>query len=177
MKENLLLLKDLLEGLKTRFLSTWQLFLSCDFDVLENIVNKYTNTVHRTIKMKPIDFTSDSYAEYNEDSNVTKPKFKAGDHVWISKYKNIFSKGYTQNWSEEDFIISKNKNTVPWTYMVSDLNDGKIVGCFNEKELQKTSQEKFWVEKILKRKAHKLYVRWKGYDDSINSWVDKKDLK
>ena len=61
--------------------------------------------------------------------------------------------------------------------MVSDLNDGKIVGCFNEKELQKTSQEKFWVEKILKRKAHKLYVRWKGYDDSINSWVDKKDLK
>ena len=103
------------------------------FDVLDNIVNKYTNTVHRTIKMKPIDFTSDSYAEYNEDSNVTKSKFKAGDHVRISKYKSIFSKGYTQNWSEEDFIISKNKNTVPWTYMVSDLNDGKIVGSFNEK--------------------------------------------
>ena len=59
-------------------------------DVLDNIVNKYTNTVYRTIKMKPIDFTSDSYAEYNEDSNVTKPKFKAGDHVRISKYKNIY---------------------------------------------------------------------------------------
>ena len=71
------------------------------FDVLDNIVNKYNNTVHRTIKMKPIDVTSDSYAEYNEDSNVTKPKFKVGDHVRISKYKNIFAKGYTQNWSEE----------------------------------------------------------------------------
>ena len=62
------------------------------FDVLDDIVNKYNNTVHRTIKMKPIDVTSDSYAEYNEDSNVTKPKFKVGDHVRISKYKNIFAK-------------------------------------------------------------------------------------
>ena len=62
------------------------------FDVLDDIVNKYNNTVHRTIKMKPIDVTSDSYAEYNEDSNVTKPKFKVGDHARISKYKNIFAK-------------------------------------------------------------------------------------
>ena len=68
------------------------------FDVLDDIVNKYNNTVHRTIKMKPIDVTSDFYAEYNEHSNVTKPKFKVGDHVSISKYKNIFAKGYTQNW-------------------------------------------------------------------------------
>ena len=61
--------------------------------------------------------------------------------------------------------------------MVSDLNDGKVVGSFNEKELQKTSKEKFWIKKILKRKGDKLYVRWKGYDDLINSWIDKKDLK
>ena len=61
--------------------------------------------------------------------------------------------------------------------MVSDLNDGKVVGSFDEKELQKTSQEKFWIKKILKRKGDKLYVRWKGYDDLINSWIDKKDLK
>ena len=92
------------------------------FDVLGDIVNKYNNTVHRTIKMKPIDVTSDSYAEYNEDSNVTKPKFKVGDHVKISKYKNIFAKGYTQNWSGEVFIISKIKDTVPWTYVISDFN-------------------------------------------------------
>ena len=83
------------------------------FDVLDDIVNKYNNTVHRTIKMKPIDVTSDSYAEYNEDSNVTKPKFKVGDHVRISKYKNIFAKGYTRNWSEEVFIVSKIENKVP----------------------------------------------------------------
>ena len=82
------------------------------FDVLDDIVNKYNNTLHRTIKMKAIDVTSDSYAEYNEDSNLTKPKFKVGDHVRISKYKNIFAKGYTQNWSEEVFIVSKIKDTV-----------------------------------------------------------------
>ena len=75
------------------------------FDVLDDIVNKHNNTVQRTIKMEPIDFTSDSYAKYNEDSNVTKPKLKVGNHVSISKYKNIFSKGYTQNWSEEVFVI------------------------------------------------------------------------
>ena len=83
------------------------------FDVLDDIVDKYNSTVHRTIKMKPTDVTSDSYAEYNEDSDVTKPKFKVGDHVRISKYKNIFAKGYTQNWSEEVFVVSKIKDTVP----------------------------------------------------------------
>ena len=92
------------------------------------------NTItHRTIKTKPIDVTSDSYAEYNEDSCVTRPKFKVGDHVRISKYKNIFGKGYTQNWSEQVFIISKIKNSVSWTYVISDLNDEKIAGSFYEK--------------------------------------------
>ena len=85
------------------------------FDVLENIVKKYNNTVHRIIKMKPIDVTSDSYAEYIEDSNKNKPKFKVGDDVRISKYKNIFATGYTENWSEEVFIISNIKNIVPLT--------------------------------------------------------------
>ena len=113
------------------------------FDVLDDIVNKYNNTVHRSIKMKPIDVTSDSYAEYNEDSNEKDPKFKVGDRVRISKYKNIFAKGYSQNWSEEVFIISKIKNTVSWTYVISDLNGEPIAGSFYEKILQKTSQEKF----------------------------------
>ena len=85
------------------------------FDVLDNIVYKYNNAVHRTIKMKPIDVTSDSYAEYNEDSNEKDPKFKVVDHIKISKYKNIFAKKYTHNWSEEVFVVSKLKNTVPWT--------------------------------------------------------------
>ena len=69
-------------------------------------------------------------------------KFKAGDHARISKYKNVFAKGYAANWSEEVFVVSKTKNTVPWTYMINDLNDEEITGSFYEKELQKASQEK-----------------------------------
>ena len=84
------------------------------FDVLDDIVNKYNNTVHRTIKMKPIDVTFDSYAVYDEDFNKTGPKFKVGVHARISKFKSFIAKGYTQNWSEEVLIISKIKNTVSW---------------------------------------------------------------
>ena len=145
------------------------------FDVVDDIVNKYNNTVHRTIKMKPIDVTDDSYAEHNEDFDKKDPKFKVGDNVRISKYKNIFSKGYTLNWSEEVFAINKLKNTVPWTYVINDLNDEEITGSFYEKELQKTSQKEFRIEKVLKRKGDKLYVKWKGYI-LFNSRIDKKDL-
>ena len=105
------------------------------FDVLDDIVHKYNNTVHRRIKMNQIDVRSNSYAEYNEDSNKKDPKFKVGDHVRISKYKNIFAKGYTPNRSEEVFVISKIKNTVPWADVISDLNGKKITGSFYEKEL------------------------------------------
>ena len=99
-------------------------------DVLDDIVNKYNNTVHKTIKMKPIDVTDDSFAEYNEESNKKDPKFKIGDHIRISKYKNIFTKGYGPNWSEEVFVIKKINNTVPWTYAISDLNGVEITGSF-----------------------------------------------
>ena len=88
------------------------------FGVLDDIVNKYNNTVHRSIKMKPVDLTSDFYAEYNEDSNEKDPKCKVGDHVRISKHKNTFAKGYTPNWSEEVFVVSKIKSTVSWTYVL-----------------------------------------------------------
>ena len=125
------------------------------FDVLDDIVNKYNNTVHRTIKMKPIDLTSDSYAEYNEGFNKKNPKFKVGDNVKISKYKNIFVKGYAANWSEEVLVVSKIKNAVPWTYVVSDLNGEEITRNFYEK----TSQEKFRIGKVLKRKGDKLHVK------------------
>ena len=126
------------------------------FDFLDDIVKKYNNTVHRSIKMKPTDVRSDSYAESNEDSNEKVSKFKVGDRFRTSKYKNIFAKGYTQNWSEEVFIISKIKNTVRWTYVISDLNGEPIAGSFHKKELRKTSQEKFRIEKIIKRKGDKL---------------------
>ena len=112
------------------------------FDMLDDIVNKYNNTVHRTIKMKPIEVTDDYYAEYNVIlSNKKNPEFKVGDNVRISRYKNIFAKGYTPNSSGEVFVINKIKNIVPWTYAISDLNGEEITGSFYEKELQKTSQK------------------------------------
>ena len=131
------------------------------FDVLDDIVNKYNNTVHRTIKMKPIDIIFDSCAECNEDSDKKDPKFKVGDCVRISKY--IFAKGYTQNWSEEVFVISKIKNIVPLTYVITDLNGEPIDGTFYEQDLQETNQKEFRIGKISKRKGDKLYVKWKGY--------------
>ena len=136
------------------------------------MVNKYNNTVHKIIEMKPVDVTGDSYAECNEDFKKKGPKLKVGDHDRISKYKNIFAKGYAPNWSEEVFVVSGIKNTVPWTYVVSDLNGQEITGSFYEKELQKTSQEEFKIEKILKIKGDKLYVKRKGYDNRFNSWID-----
>ena len=111
-------------------------------DVLNDIVNKYNNTVHKTINMKPIDVTNDHYAKYNEEFNLKNSKFNVGDHVRISKYKDIFTKGYTPNWTREVFIVNKIKNTVPWTYSISDLNNEKILGSFYEKELQKTFKNK-----------------------------------
>ena len=115
------MLRELSEHWKARFLNIWQLFKkNAYFDV--DIVNKYNNTVHSTIKMKPIDVTGDSYVEYNGGSNKKDTKFKIGDHVRISKYENIFAKEYTPNWLEEIFVISKIKNTVPWTYVINDLN-------------------------------------------------------
>ena len=131
--------------------------------------------------IKPLDVKSDSFAEYNgiafnEESNEKDPKFKVSDHVRISKFKNVFAKGYTPNWSEEIFFVKKIKSTVPWTYVISDLNGEEIVGSFYEKELQKTNHKEFRIEKVIKRKGNKLYVKWKGYNNSFNSWIYKKDI-
>ena len=126
--------------------------------------------------MKPIDVTNDSFLEYNEESNKKDPKFTVGDHVRISKYKNIFAKLYSPNWRKEVFVINKIKNTVPWTYVINDLNGEKIIGRFYEKELQKANQKEFRIAKILKKKDDKLYVKWKGYDNSFNNLINKKDI-
>ena len=143
--------------------------------MLDNIVNKYNNTVHRSIKVNPVDVTFDPYAEYKEDSNEKDSKCKVGNHVRISKYKNIFAKGYTQNWLEDVFVVSKIKDKVPWTYVINNLNGQQITEIFYEKEVQKTNK-KNRIEKVLKTKSDKLYMKWKEYDDSFNSWIDKKDL-
>ena len=130
-------------------------------------VNKCNNAYQKTINMKPADVGDSSFAVCNEESNEKDPKFKVGDHVRISKFKNIFAKGYTPNWSEEIFVVKKIKNTVPWTYIINDLNGEEIVGSFYEKELQKTGQKEFRIKKVMK--GNKLYVKWKGYNNSLNS--------
>ena len=102
--------------------------------------------------MKPIDVKPSIYIDPNKNNNKYGPKFKVGDNIRISKYKNIFGKGYVPNWSEKVFVIKKVKNTVPWIYVINDLKGGK------EKELQKTNQKELRVAKIIKRKGDKLYV-------------------
>ena len=143
-------------------------------DKLDDIVNKYNNTYHSTIKMKPVDVKSSRYIYSSEEISDEDPKFNIGDIVRISKYKNIFAKGYVPNWSEEIFVIKKVKNTVSWTYVISDLKGKEIFGTFYKKALQKTNQKEFRVEKVIKRKDDKLYVKCKGYDTSFHSWVNKK---
>ena len=130
---------------------------------LHDIVDEYNNTYHRTIKMKSVDVKDDTYINFKKEVNDRNPKFKIGDHVRIFKCKNIFAKGYTPNWSEEAFVVSKIKNQVPWTYVINDLNGEETIGTFYEKELQKTDQKEVRIEKVIKRKGEKLYVKWKGY--------------
>ena len=140
---------------------------------LDDIVSEYNNTYHRTIKIKPIDVKDNAYVDSKKEVNDKDPKFKVGVQIRISKYKNIFAKGYTPNWSEDLFVISKIKNTVPGTYLI---NGEEIIGTSYEIELQKTNQKEFRIEKVIKRKGDKLYVKWKGYNNSFNSWIDKKDI-
>ena len=116
--------------------------------------------------MKPIDVKDNRYISIDKEVNDKDPKFKVGDHVRISKYKNIFAKK----------LIKEIKNTVPWTYVINDLNGEEIVGTLYEREFQKKNQEKFRMEKVIKKKGNGPYVKWKGYDNSFNSWIDKKDL-
>ena len=107
------------------------------YDVLDDVVNKYNNTKHSTIKMKPID-VGDNKRVYIDEHNEKDSRFKVGDRVRISKFKNIFAKGYTPNGSREIFIVDKINDTVPYTYNLKDLNDEEIIGSFYDRELQKT---------------------------------------
>ena len=125
-------------------------------DKLEDIVDEYNNKYHRTTKMKPVHVKDNTHSYFKKEVNDKDPKFKVGGHVRISKYKNIFAKGYAPNWSGEIFVISEIKNTAPWTYVINDLKGEEIIGKFYEKELQKTNQKEFRIEKLIKRKGDKL---------------------
>ena len=143
-------------------------------DKLVDIVSKNKNTYRSTIKMKPVNVKSSTYIEIDKENNKEGPKFKVVDHTRILKYKNTLAKGYTPNCSEEVFAIKSVRNTVPWTYVI-DLNGEEIVGAFYENQVQKTNQKCFRLEKVIKRKGDRLYVKWQGRNNSFNSWIDKKD--
>ena len=112
-------------------------------DKLDDIVHENNNTYHRTIKIKPVDVEDNTYIDSKELHPIKDPKFKVCDHVRISKYRNMFTKGCKLNWSEQVFVIKKVKNTVPWIYVINDLNGEDIIGTFYEKELRKTNQQEF----------------------------------
>ena len=107
------------------------------YDVLDDVVNKYNNGKHSTIKMKPIDVKDNNEIVYIDEYNEKDSRFKVGDRVRISKFENIFAKGYTPNLSTEVFIVDKINDTVPYTYNLKDLNNEEIIGSFYDRELQK----------------------------------------
>ena len=122
-------------------------------DQLDDIVKEYNTTQYRTIKMKTVDVKDNAYIDSSKEVNDKDPKFEVSDHVGISKYMKIFSKGYTSNWPEGVFVIKTFKNTAPWTYAIKDLDGEEIIGTFDKKEQQKSSQNKFRIAKVIKKKV------------------------
>ena len=164
----------------------WKYFTANNTNVyinmLPNIIRKYNNTYHRSIKCTPTAARKASNhqhvyeALFGGDTNVKKtPKLKIGDRVRIIKKKNIFEKGFTPNWTEELFTVDTVKSTQPITYTLVDTKGEKIHGTFYEQELQKTKQEIYRIEKVIKKRKRngiqEVYVKWKGYNNSFNSWI------
>ena len=166
----------------------WKYFTANSTNVylnqLLNLVKEYNNTRHSSIKMTPVKASKKEneltvwrnlYPEHLEIRDIN-PKFSVGDKVRISKKKKTFEKGYTTRWTEEIFTIVEVRRTQPLMYRIVDFNGEEIKGTFYEPELQKTSQELFRIEKVIKRGKKKSLVKWKGYSDDFNSWVDNKDI-
>ena len=119
--------------------------------------------------MKPVNVKSNTYTDFNKEIN-SNPKSKIGDIVRISTYKNIFAEAYIPNWSEKVFVIKEVKNTVLWTYVINNLNGEEFFVTLYGIKLQKVKNKKeFKIEQLIKRKGDKLYVKWKGYNNSFNS--------
>ena len=153
-------------------------------DILPDLVKDYNNTKHSSIKMTPVEASEKEneltvwrnlYPNHLDILHIN-PKFSVGDKVRISKKKALFEKGYTTRWTEEIFTITKMKRTSPITYKIADLNGEEIDGNFYEPELQKTSQQLFRIEKVIEKGKNKSLVKWKGYSNDFNSWVDNKDI-
>ena len=155
-------------------------------DVLPDMIHKYNNKIHNSIGMKPVQASEAKNAQEvylalyeNEPVKKANPQLKVNDLVRISKKKKIFEKGYTPNWTEEVFKISAIQNTNPVTYKLKDLNGDLLQGSFYSQELQKTEQDTFRIEKVIKKdyKNKKAFVQWKGYSNNFNSWINLKDIE
>jgi hypothetical protein len=152
-------------------------------DFLQDIVEKYNNTKHRTIGLKPSEVNNKNKHLVLErlrtsKTPLNKSKFHIGDIVRISKSKTIFDKGYVGNWTEELFKIYKVKNTTPVVYLLEDLAGEKLQGSFYNQELKQTKiPDYFRIEKVLETKQNKIKVRWKGYDSRFDSWIDVKNTE
>ena len=153
-------------------------------DVLPDLVEDYNNTVHSSTKFTPVEASKKEnelkvwrnlYPDRYKTSRLN-PKFSVGDKVRITKKKKVFEKGYTTRWTEEIFTIKEIQETNPITYKLEDLQGEEIKGTFYEPELQKTEQQIYRIEKIIKKEKGRSFVKWKGYSDKFNSWVDNKDL-
>lgn len=151
--------------------------------MLPGLLNKYNNRVHRSIGMRPIDVNDKTVNAVRvrllpkQSKTIKRAKFKIGDHVRISKYKHVFTKGYQPSWTTEVFRIHEVRSTKPVTYILEDERGEIIKGGFYEQELLKTRfKDVYLVEKVLRTKGDKSYVKWLGFPSSANSWVDNKDL-
>lgn len=152
--------------------------------LLSKLVAEYNNTKHRTIQMKPIDVNESNEARllktvYRNEIRIPhrKTKLRLGAFVRISKYKSVFEKGYTPNWTAEIFKIRKVQNTDPPTYLLEDYEGNEIKGGFYEYELSRAKNPTVYlVEKIIKKRGDQLYVKWLGFGNEHNTWIDKDEL-
>lgn len=147
---------------------------------IKAIMKRYNTKKHSTIGIPPTDVNENNSLDilskhYNHIKIKAPAKYKVGEHVRISKYKSVFAKGYTGNWTTEIFKIYKIQTTNPVTYLLQDVKDEPIAGSFYEQELQKVKYpDVYLVEKVLKRKGNKIYVKWLGMNEK--SWIDKNNI-
>lgn len=153
--------------------------------ILSDLLNTYNNKKHGTIKMTPTEAsqTDKTIEKYTvvDIPKVTKPKFKVGDHVRISKVKGKFEKGYQPNWTYEVFTVKQMKQTIPYTYILQDYDNEEIKGSFYEQEMQKTSMPDYYeVEKVIKTRKvgnkKEYLVKWYGWPVKFNSWVTEDNI-
>jgi hypothetical protein len=151
--------------------------------LIDSLTESYNNTKHRTIGMKPIEVNNKTVEEkllntvYSNLKVADRGKFKIGDIVRISKFKHMFNKGYTPNWTTEQFKIIKVQITNPVTYLLEDMQGNRIQGAFYQEELSKTALPGVYlVEKVLKKKGNQLFVSWLGFNKAHNSWIPKTNI-